>query len=279
MRDAVVKAATSGPVRRFFAGVGLLGRGLGMWITSPKLMLLGAIPALIVGAVYTALLVVLFVNIDAITVWATPFAETWDAMWRTAMRLAAGAAFVGIAILVLVFTFAAITLIIGDHFYERIWREVENHLGDAPQEPESDLWTSLARGTGNGLRLLLLTALVGLALFVLGLIPIIGQTLVPVLALAFGGWFLAVDLTGFTFDSRGMSLRERRRVLGIHRATTLGFGMATYVLFLIPLAAVIVMPAAVAGAALLGRSALERPGFIAALDPRHARPPGGPGPG
>ena len=42
-------------------------------------------------------------------------------------------------------------------------------------------------------------------------------------------------------------------MLGSRRALTLGFGVATWLLFLVPLGAIIVMPAAVAGATMLSR--------------------------
>lgn len=257
LREAVTAAARSGTAHQFFAGVRLLGRGLGMWITTPKLMLLGAIPALIVAAVYAVLLVLFLTQIDALAAWITPFADDWDTTWRTAMRLIAGAALLALAVLLVVFTFAAITLTVGDPFYERIWREVEERLGDAPPESDEPFWRSLPRGIGNGLRLLLLTASVALPLFVLGFLPVIGQTVVPLVGVLFGGWFLAVELTGFAFDARRISLRKRRRALAVRRPTALGFGVATYVLFLIPFGAVVVMPAAVAGATLLSRSALD----------------------
>ena len=38
-----------------------------------------------------------------------------------------------------------------------------------------------------------------------------------------------------------------------HRSRVLGFGMATQAFFLIPLGAIVVMPAAVVGATMLGR--------------------------
>lgn len=256
LREAVVSAARSGTVHQFLAGVRLLGRGLGMWVTSPKLMLLGAVPALIVAAVYAVLLVLFLTQIDAIVSWITPFADDWDSTMRTATRLIAGAALLALAVLLVIFTFTAITLTVGDPFYERIWREVEERLGDAPPESDEPWWRTLPRGIGNGLRLLLLTASVGIPLFALGFIPVIGQTVVPVLGVLFGGWFLAVELTGFAFDSRRVSLRDRRRALAVRRPTALGFGVATYLLFLIPFGAVVVMPAAVAGATLLSRSAL-----------------------
>ena len=49
------------------------------------------------------------------------------------------------------------------------------------------------------------------------------------------------------------------RLLRAHRPLTLGFGVTVFVSFLIPLGAILLMPAAVAGAALLTRRALGQP--------------------
>jgi CysZ protein len=269
LRAAVSRAAGSGAVRGFVSGVALLGRGFGMWATSPRLMILGAIPALLVSAFYSAAVVLLLVNLEGISGWLAPFADEWNEPWRTAAHVTVGVAILGIAILVLVYTFVAITLAVGDPFYEKIWRHVENRLGEAPAESEEPFWKSAGRGVGNALRMLLLTAFVGLALFALGFIPILGQTIVPVLGVGLGGWFLAIELAGFAFDARGFSLRDRRRMLRARRAPALGFGMTTYLLFLVPFAAIIVMPAAVAGATLLSRGALEKRGALETSVPPH----------
>ncbi len=61
------------------------------------------------------------------------------------------------------------------------------------------------------------------------------------------GWFLTVETTGLAFDGRGLRLRERRRMLRSRRAMTLGFGIASYLVFLIPAGAALAMPAVVAG--------------------------------
>lgn len=245
-----------GALRRFLAGAFYLLRGFGVWSTSPRLMLLGAIPAVVVGAVFLAAFVVFALQLDTIAAWITPFAHGWPNAARIATRFAAGLALLAGVLLLSVSTFVAMTLAVGDPFYERIWRSVEERLGGAPAPIAEPVARALGRGIRTGLRIFLFSAGIGIALFTLGFVPVVGQLAVPVFAALFGGWVLAVEITGFAFDARGLSLTSRKRMLGADRATTLGFGVVTYLLFLVPFAAVAVMPAAVAGATLLARAVL-----------------------
>jgi CysZ protein len=241
-----------GVVRRFFRGCGYLGRGFRAWGTSPRLMLLGAIPALIVGAVYLTAIILLAINLEAIVTLIDPGDGVLDGLLRALL----GAAIIGGVVVIAAVSYGAVTLAVGDPFYERISLATERRLGNAPVELEESFWRGARRGLANGLRLLALTASVGLLLFIGGFIPVLGQFGVPVVGALVGGWFLALELTGFAFDARGFRLRDRRRMLGAGRATTLGFGVLVYLLFLVPLAAIVVMPAAVAGATELARDAL-----------------------
>ena len=120
-------------------------------------------------------------------------------------------------------------------------------------------WSSLRRSLADSLRLVALSALIGVPLFAAGFIPVVGQTVVPVVGALVGGWFLALELVGAPFYRRGMRLPDRRARLRADRPTALGFGVAVFLCFLIPLGAVLVMPAAVAGAALLARRSLGQP--------------------
>jgi CysZ protein len=242
---------TSAP-RRFIAGMGYLGRGVRLWGTNPRLMFIGVLPALIVGIVYSAAIVVLALNSSDIAAWITPFASDWQQSWRTSLRMLAAIALVGGVIVLAVFTFAAVTLAVGDPFYERIWRATEKSGGGEAPESSMPWWKAVL----GGLRLFGLTAVTGIVIFACGFIPLVGQTVIPVVGAIVGGWFLALELTGYAFEARGHSLRQRRRMLGSSRAQTLGFGMLTYVLFLVPFAAVVIMPAAVAGATLLAKDVL-----------------------
>ena len=239
----------------FFSGVGLLFRGLKVWGTAPKLMVLGMIPALVVAIAFGAAIITLGLNLEGISAAITPFANDWDEPYRTGVRIVAAAALLAVAVLVVIYAFTAITLVVGQPFYELIWRHVERRLGNAP-ESSATFWQAFWRGVGSGLRLLVPTVLVGLLLFVLGFVPLVGQILVPITGALIGGWFLTRELTGLAFDARDLSFRERGAALKGRRASTVGFGAATYVMFLVPLGAVIMMPAAVAGATLLARRSL-----------------------
>lgn len=244
--------------REFFVGIGLLFRGFATWRTAPARMVLGLIPAVVVAAAFTVGLIVLALNIESLAAAVTPFANDWDRMWRDVTRVAVAIAFLIAAILLLALTFTTVTLIVGQPFYELVWRHAESRFGAVP-----DRAPGLVRATGlgvvSGLRMLLPTALIGIALFVLGLVPLVGAVLSAVLAALVGGWFLALELTGLAFDARGLGFRERRAALRSRRPLVLGYGVATYLLFLVPLGAVVVMPAAVAGSVLLARRVLAEP--------------------
>lgn len=246
-----------GLVRDALTGVRFLGRGFGMWVTSPRLMFLGAIPALLVGIVYLAGIVVLIVNLDTVVVWATPFANAWAEPLIVSTRVAAALVFVIVAALFAVYTFTAVTLVVGDPFYERIWRDVEQRLGNAPAELDQSLLRAIGRAIGDGIRLLIPAVGVGILLLACGFIPLVGPIVGATVGALFGGWLLVVELTGFAFDARGFTLRQRRQALRSRRAVAVGFGAASYLIFLVPFAAIVAMPAAVAGAAMLSRDTMD----------------------
>ncbi|MFC4016927.1 EI24 domain-containing protein [Micromonospora sp. GCM10011542] len=254
-----IAAPVTGAVGRFLAGAGLLLRGLGLYVRSPGLMLLGVVPALISGVLFLGAFAALVWFADDLAALVTPFADDWSDTPRGLVRVIAGLAFLGLGGLLAVVSFTAVTLVIGDPFYEKISERVEARYGGTPGAVEVPFWSSLRRSLADSVRLVALTALVGIPLFVAGFIPVIGQTVVPVIGAAVGGWFLAVELVGAPFYRRGMRLPQRRSILKADRPAALGFGVAVFLCFLVPLGAVLVMPAAVAGATLLARRSLGQP--------------------
>lgn len=241
-------------IREFSTGVRLLLRGFGLWRTRPGLMALGLIPAVIAVIVLAAVLVPLVLGTGSISTWLTPFADGWLEPWRGLLRGAVSLVIIAAGLALAGAVFTALTLTIGDPFYQRIWHAVERDLGDAPPADGGTFWTTV----GEGLRLVLLGLLIAILVLVLGLVPLIGGFLGPVAGIVLSGRMLARELTGRAFDARDFSPADRAALFGGSRARVLGFGIATQLCFLIPGGAVAVMPAAVAGATMLARTMTER---------------------
>jgi CysZ protein len=260
-----VPSARRNPLRELGAGVADLGRGFAVWGTSPRLMLLGAVPAALVGVVFAAALVGLVAALPALTAAVTPFAAHWDPTLREGVRVLAGIALLLLVGVLLVLVFTAVVLTVGDPFYERISRAVEARLGEPPEEVDEPVVAGMLRAAGEGLRLAAAGLLVGLLAFAVGFVPVVGAALALVVGLVLGGRLLVLELTGTPFAARGLRLRDRRRALRRHRMRVLGFGAAVSALFLVPFAPVVLMPAAVAGATVLSRTLLAQP--VRAADP------------
>lgn len=239
-------------VSEFTAGVKTLLRGFGYWRQRPGLMTLGLLPALIAFVLLGSALVPLALSLDPLTTAITPFADGWIIGWRTALRIAVGLVIFIAALVLAGAVFTALTLLIGDPFYQRIWRAVETDLGNPPPA-EGSFWTTL----NEGVRLIIAAVLVALLVLVVGFIPVIGGPTAAVLGVVLTGRVLARELTARAFDARDLEGTARAELFAARRPRALGFGVATQLCFLIPLGAIFVMPAAVAGATMLARTMID----------------------
>jgi CysZ protein len=77
-----------------------------------------------------------------------------------------------------------------------------------------------------------------------------------VLGFVFTARILALELTTRPLEARGMTRVERRAALRTRSPRVLGFGVGVQLCFLVPGGAILVMPAAVAGATHLARHVL-----------------------
>jgi CysZ protein len=219
----------------------------------------GLLPALITLVGYAAALVALVFWADDATAWATPFADGWSSPWQGLFRGLLTAVVFGGGLLIAVISFTAVTLLVGQPFYESLAERVDETEGGAPDAPELPWWRELWLSARDSVRVLLRVAAFGIVLFALGFVPLVGQTVVPVVGFCVSGFFLALELTAVAFQRRAVPLRERLRLLRGRMMLTLGFGVPLVLLFLVPLVAVFAMPGAVAGATLLVRDLLAEP--------------------
>ena len=236
----------------FFGGFTTLFRGFSWWKRRPDLMLLGLLPALIVAVAIVILVLTIATYVEGFVGWATPFADGWDPLWRGVLRILLSLTLLIGFVVIAVFSFTALTLLIGDWFYERIWRAAEQHIDGYVPTAEPPFW----RTVGDSLLLAIPAVFTGILVSVIGFIPVVGTVLGAVLGVIFSGRILARELTTRPLEARGLTRAQRRDLLRTRPRRVLGFGVAVQLCFLVPGGAIVVMPAAVAGATHLARDLL-----------------------
>ena len=244
-------------VTEFLAGLKLLGAGFRIVTRQRRLFWLGVIPPLLMSVLFGSLFTILVVNLPALADWLTPFADGWLSGAEQAAELVAGVALLGGSTLVMIVSFTTLTLALGAPIYDKISEHVDAHLDPGLKAPEETWWRSIGRSLRNSLILIGLSALVAPLFFAAGFIPVVGQTVVPVISACFGGWMLCVELVGSTLERHGrLRLRDRRAAMQRHRARSLGLAVPTFLLMSIPIVGTLVFPTATAAGTLLGRELL-----------------------
>ncbi|WP_062464658.1 EI24 domain-containing protein [Demequina soli] len=242
------------------AGVRTAVDGLRGWARAPRLMALGLVPGAIVAAVLGVGLGVLAVYLGRVGRDIAAGLGAGDGTWAALVAVTASIAVLAASSLVAVALFATLTLAVGQPFFEAISRRVDASLGglDAPAAEEP--WArGLARGLGEGVVTLAISVGVSLLLLLVGLVPVVGSGAAFAVGALVGGRLLAIELTAYPMARRGIvSRRDRVAALRPYRARTVAFGAAVFLVFLLPLGALLAMPAAVVGATLLARQVTAR---------------------
>ncbi|MEV5610492.1 EI24 domain-containing protein [Streptomyces sp. NPDC052225] len=245
-------------MRDLGAGFGYLMKGQRWVAQHGKRYGWSLLPGLITLVLYVVALVCLAVWGGDLVSWSTPFADGWISPWQGLFRGFLTAVLFALGLLLAVLTFTAVTLLIGQPFYESLSEEVDRaESGEEPPESGLPLWRELWISARDSLRILARAALWGVLLFALGFIPFAGQTVIPVLGFFVTGFFLTEELTAVALQRRGVQLRDRLALLRTRKGLAWGFGAPLAVSFLVPFVAVFLMPGAVAGATLMVRDLEE----------------------
>ncbi|MFD8966562.1 EI24 domain-containing protein [Streptomyces sp. NPDC059568] len=241
------------------AGFGYLMKGQ-RWVAGHgRWFGFGLLPGLVTLVLYAGALVALFYGADDLTAWATPFADDWSSPWLGLFRGSLTVLLFALGLFLAVVTFTAVTLLVGQPFYESLSEAVDRAEGGEVPESGLPLWRELLISARDSLRILVRVTLYGVLLFALGFIPVIGQTVIPVLGFCVSGFFLTEELTAVALQRRGVELKERLTMLRGRRMLALGFGVPLTLAFLVPVVAVFLMPGAVAGATLMARELAAEP--------------------
>jgi CysZ protein len=240
-------------MRDVATGIRHLWNGQRWVLTHTRWFGFGLLPALITLVGYAAALTALALWGGDLVSWATPFADGWGSPWQGLFRgLLTVMVFCG-GLLLAVLSFTAVTLLVGEPFYESLAGRVDETEGGAPQPPDHPLWRELWWSARDSVRVLLRAGAFGVVLFGFGFVPVVGQTVVPAVGFCVSGFFLTLELTAVAFQRRSVDVGERLRLLRARLGMSLGFGVPLVLAFLLPVVAVLLMPGAVAGATLLVR--------------------------
>lgn len=218
-------------------------RLLWKWATLPALV--NFVVFLIVFALFLQIFDDLYVMATSFLRMDTPTA--WYAwLWVAPLRLLAwliGLCMLVVAMVVIYGVFLLLGTIIASPFLAMLSQTVEEILGSPPVAPTTmqGQWQALGGTVLDELRKLVFFIGVQLGLFVLGLIPLFTPVTIVAAAL-FTMFFLPLEYAGFAMDRRQLHFAQRRQLLWQHRWTTLGFGAAASLTFLIPLLNFVCLP-------------------------------------
>ncbi len=255
MSSAAAPAPAAGVLSELWAGFRTFWRGFGFWQHAPGMMALGLLPAALAAVILVGGLVVLAIFLDPLVTVITPFADAWDATWRSALRITVGLAILITAGVLSARVYSALALTLGGPIYERICRFADEAYGRTTPDADTAFWRSLGDMGGIVVRSIAGSILVGL----ISLIPAIGSLVGIALGVLLTAFIITREFTLLPFQLRGLDPSARNAVLRASRWRRLGFGLGVQLCYAVPLGAVITMPCAVAAGTRLARELLGEP--------------------
>ena len=177
--------------------------------------------------------------------WATDWLPSWLNFMGWFIWFILGSLF----FIVYGFSFSIITNIFAAPFNGMLAEKIQRDMGvDLPEgESIGDLITrTLVRELSKLMYFIWYGVWVTLGLVVLAWIPLL-NVLVPVLALAWGAWCLAIQYLDYAADNNQQSFKALRMDAKKSMVNTLTFGGCITLLMMVPIVNIFVMPVAVAG--------------------------------
>lgn len=248
-------AASSNLLTSFFQGAALPFRGASYLMQHPSLWLMVIIPLVI-----NIILFVLFLVFGAsfFSSWLEGLLQTppeeaaWYIRWGIgAVKVLIQIFFWLIVLLLVYFTFTPLALIIACPFNDRIAENAERACGFMVEDKRGIMKMVAVEAVFAVLselkRIIVFTGIL-LLLLPLNLIPGFGSLGYAILAFVWSCFGLSFEFSSYAADRRHFGFRTKYGLLREHIGLTLGFGTATFLLFMIPLVNVLVVPvSAVAG--------------------------------
>ena len=234
-------ATSANPLYHFVSGIRLYLAGFGFLLANRGLKRLALIPVLITVVILIGLLVGGYYLADYLL--GSPEPGVWAGLLAALGRVAV----LIVLIVVVYFLFFPLASLILAPFNERLSMRVEQIILPTHKCVTPPGRLQWLRALLDGVRLLVLQAVVLLVLLPFNLVPVIGS--VPTLIALI--YFASLDYMDVPASVKRYSLRDKLRLISRNKALTLGFGATAYVLLLVPGVNLLSIPVGVTAATLL----------------------------
>ena len=157
---------------------------------------------------------------------------------------------VGMILLVFYFAFTTLSGFIAAPFNGLLAEKVERMLtGEVLVETNmADFIKDIPRMLGREWQKLVYSLPKFIGLFLLGFIPLVGQTVIPVLTFLFTAWMMAIQYCDYPFDNHKIAFHTMRFKLTENRTQSLTFGTLVTFCTFAPIVNLVIIPVAVCGA-------------------------------
>jgi CysZ protein len=233
----------------FFKGAGYLLKGFSL-MNQQGIRRFAYLPMAINIALFSIAIWLGYSQFDS---WLNSLMPTWLPEWLlNGIMWIIMPIFTALVSIIVFFSFSIIANFLASPFNGPLAEAVEKKL--TGQAPPTLAWQQIIKDTPsvlwNELKKIKYFLLWIIPLFILSWIPVVNIA-APVLWFLFSGWMLSLEYHDFPMGNHQLKFPEQRDKLKTQRSLTLGFGLATLAVTMIPIVNFIVIPAAVAGATAL----------------------------
>lgn len=232
----------------FLRGLGYLGEGFRL-IRQPGLRLFVIIPLVLNVILFGLLFYYLAGLFSAMIATAMGWLPEWA--WLQTLDWLFWLLYGVVILLMLAYGFVILANLIGSPFYGYLAELTEKHL-TGQEVISDDGWLGLLKDTPRMLwrevQKIAYYLPRALVLVILGIIPVVNLVAAAVWIL-FNGWMMALQYVDYPADNHKVSFGRLRKDLAASRLSALGFGLPVALAAMVPVLNLVVVPAAVCGAA------------------------------
>ena len=252
-RNDYLPQITRNPLSAFFKGAGLPLRGLSFLLNNPRLWIFVLIPLVINAILFVILLTWGYSAFsDVLKSWL----GSWDTLawyWKS-VAVVARIFFWLVALLAVYFIFTPSALVIAAPFNDYLAETTEKACGLEYRE-ERPLVAMIIKEAGfaiaGELKRVLFFGAVFLLLLPINLVPFIGSVAYAIFSFVWACFGFSFEFISFATDRRHVSLNRKLAILRKNLPFTMGYGLVTLLLFLIPFVNVLIVPVSAVSGTLL----------------------------